>query len=136
MMRVPDPDRWKPEALAKISATPWHMRAAALPEVVFQEKEKVPETVATPDTRDVRRIYIKQEDLETYGHTRGCPRCESALRYGYGKTTKSHTDICRKRIMGKLVETPQCQLRIARLTQRMDHFVAEHIGKVYQQGQL
>ena len=34
--------------------------------------------------------------------------------------------------MTKLAETPQGQLRISRMTQRMDHFVAEQIGKVYQ----
>lgn len=48
--------------------------------VVFRDKEQSAETTVTLGTREVRRIHIKHEDLEAYGHTKGCPRYESALQ--------------------------------------------------------
>ena len=109
-----------------LAATPWQSRQATEPEVVFRGKEAVPETTTVLEIREVRRVYIKQEDLEAFGYTKGCPRCDNILRYGYGKTTKGHNDTCRKRIMERLAETPQGQLRIARMTERVDQYVSDN----------
>ena len=43
-----------------------------------------------------RRFYVLSADIETHGHTGGCPGC--AALASHGKATKPHNDECRERI--------------------------------------
>ena len=53
-------------------------------QIVFIEtKSKVP-----------REFYIKKEDLEEHGYTRGCGGCSSVFR---GLARQAHNDVCRER---------------------------------------
>ena len=56
-------------------------------QIVFIEtKSKVP-----------REFYIKKEDLEEHGYTRGCGGCSSVFR---GLARQPHNDMCRERLRG------------------------------------
>mgnify|MGYP000494412225 CR=1 FL=1 len=58
-------------------------------QIVFIEtKSKVP-----------REFYIKKEDLEEHGYTRGCGGCSSVFR---GLARQPHNDVCRERLRGVL----------------------------------
>ena len=60
-------------------------------QIVFIEtKSKVP-----------REFYIKKEDLEEHGYTRGCGGCSSVFR---GLARQPHNDVCRERLRGILKE--------------------------------
>ena len=130
MLRMPDAQKWSAESLATITGTPWdvHAREAAAPEVVFKPRDEVAETAArAEEPLQRRRVYIKQSDIEAFGYTEGCPRCEHGLRYGPNKTQKGHNDACRARIMGELSKTPEGQSRIAKINARIDESATEHI---------
>ena len=57
-----------------------------LPRIVV---EKAPEV-------EPRRFYVLSADIESHGHTGGCPGC--AALASHGKATKPHNDGCRERI--------------------------------------
>ncbi len=60
-------------------------------QIVFIEtKSKVP-----------REFYIKKEDLEEHGYTRGCGGCSSVFR---GLARQPHNDVCRERLRSILKE--------------------------------
>ena len=48
-----------------------------------------------------REFYIKKEDLEEHGYTRGCGGCSSVFR---GLARQPHNDVCRERLRGILKE--------------------------------
>ena len=61
ILRLPDAQKWNPEALQNITATPWeiHAQDAVAPEVVFKEPEP-PAEVATRAEEPLqrRRLYF------------------------------------------------------------------------------
>ena len=72
---------------------------------------------------------MKQADLEAFGHTSGCPRCDHSMLYGPNKSTKGHSQTCRDRITKCLAGTPAGRERIARTTDRLDHYLADAIRR-------
>ena len=66
----------------------------------------------------VRRLYIRQADLEQFGYTQGCKQCQRILTYGAQKATMTHSDECRARIMAELDRTPEGKIRIGKMTAR------------------
>ena len=65
-------------------------------QIVFIEtKSKVP-----------REFYIKKEDLEEHGYTRGCGGCSSVFR---GLARQPHNDVCRERLRSILKEGAKVQ---------------------------
>ena len=52
------------------------------------------ESLAADAPRLAHRFYIKQEDIAVVGHAEGCPRCDHERRYGPGRTSKPHWDVC------------------------------------------
>ena len=70
LRRVPMPNRWCPETLSKITATPWSRRAQSAPEVRFTDPAPVadePVVVAPP--APTRRMRISDMDLRPHGFT-------------------------------------------------------------------
>ena len=59
-----------------------------------------------------KRLYIRQDDINTFGHTPGCPRFEHAMRYGSGRTNIPHSDLCRQRIAGEFRGTEAGRRRL------------------------
>ena len=87
--RLPDDDKWKQSSLAQLSATPWSIHEAKPPEVVFRERpegQEQPERVAAT----ARQFYMREGDFARYGYTDNCQKCQDALPYCYGATTKPH----------------------------------------------
>ena len=52
-----------------------------------------------------RQVYVKPEDLERYGLTRDCKKCDHECNYGPGRTSVAHFKICIDRIMKELAKT-------------------------------
>jgi hypothetical protein len=92
--RKPKELRWDADLFAKVKGTPW----APIPgravrpeeaEELTEAIEVLPEVPEEPaadaiaaDKKEVlRRVYIRQTDLDSHGYTAGCPACD-AIRTG------------------------------------------------------
>ena len=81
---------------------------------------------ARPDAPQLgRRLYIKPADIEAFGWTRDCPRCDHVRTYGAGRTPKPHPKLCRRRTMSELIKTPEGTLRVDSAYDIVDRSVAE-----------
>ena len=125
ILRMPQPQQWSLDAIRGIEATPWSIHEPNVPEVVHHQ----PSSDITTKERvaQVRRVYIRQEDLDRHGYTKGCKRCQNILVYGPKSSTVPHTDECRDRIMAEFAKTEQGRVRLARMNERADRFIAEHM---------
>ena len=97
-MRLPDVQKWSSEKLSQVRATPWTVYAEKEPEVVFQEKQARDAQEVREVNPMVRKLYIRQTDLEQHGYTSGCPRCEHTMTYGPNQSGVPHSDRCRARL--------------------------------------
>ena len=126
-MRMPEPQQWSLDAVRAVAATPWANSEASMPEVIhFQPGEGL-----APAEREmqVRRVYIRQADLDEFGYTQGCRRCQHILTYGPNKGTMPHSDECRARITAALRQTDHGRARLERIEAREDRFLFDHIQK-------
>ena len=115
-MRMPDIQKFDRDRIAAISSTPLSVHEAANPDGVFIGKtvtEKLEETITK-----ARKMYIRQADLDAFGYTAGCKKCQSILGRGKGETSAPHSDICRNRIMAEMVKTDERVARLARMNER------------------
>ena len=133
-MRVPEEQKWNAAMLQGVSATPFDEHQVREPEVVFRRQGQQ-EEVAKPQGVISRKVYIKAADLEAFGHTRGCARCEHELRYGPNRSGKPHSEICRSRIMAELAKTERGRLRIQAASDRLDRTLAEIGERALAQGE-
>ena len=105
IMRLPDAHKFELDRIIAINATPWAIHEPSTPGGVFVEK-----TVVAPENADttvkVRKLYILPRDLEMYGYTPGCKKCQSYLGHGSGQASTSHSEACRQRIMLELQVPP------------------------------
>jgi hypothetical protein len=130
LMRMPDVQKFDRDRVAAISSTPWSIHTAANPDGVFVEKAVNEDTIA--DIAKVRKIYIRQADLDAFGYTPGCKKCQSILGRGKGETSAPHSDICRAGITAEISKTSEGEARLARITERADRFIAERIQEADQ----
>ena len=72
-----------------------------------------------------RQVYIQPKNLERYGLTRGCKKCDHERNYGPRRTSAAHSKTCRDRILKKLAKTDEVQARIAAAAVRLDMPVSE-----------
>ena len=134
VLRVPEEQKWNFGSIQAVNATPFGEHEVREPEVVFRQ-EGQQERPAKPQIVVARRVYIRAPDLEAFGHTKGCPRCEHELRYGANRSGRPHSDICRTRIMGELAKTAQGRLRLRKATTRLDETTAELGERMLAQGE-
>ena len=78
IMRMPEPDKFNKEELAKIAA--WDMHVPREMEVVFKDKSEGAQEAAKDKATMSRQVYIKASDIQQSGMTHGCPRCDHQLR--------------------------------------------------------
>ena len=99
VVRVPGTDKWCKESLSAVRCTPWDLHEPQETEIIFKEKidkgegkfeEKVPVIIA-------RQPYIRAADLEQFGMTRGCPKCDHYINY-QTLGSRPHSRACRTRI--------------------------------------
>ena len=95
-MRLPDELKFDADIAQAVNIAPQHVRD---PRVHEGFREQVIPQASIPTEEDsackFKRLYIRQEDINTFGHTPGCPRFEHAMRYGNGRTNIPHSDLCR-----------------------------------------
>ena len=124
LLRLPEVENGIVKKMSSVAMTPWSMHKESEPHVRFPEREVAEGEVRPDDVRPVRRIYIKQSDLDRYGYTTGCPKCEDIIR-GATKSTVNHSDTCRKRIEAKLAETEEGRTRLGAATERSERFLEQ-----------
>ena len=120
VMRMPDANKWNREALAAVRATPWDLHASKEPEVVFKPSGEDAEKPFEQQETLSRNLYLRADDFEKHGLTRGCPKCDQFLRRGDWKLTSGpHSSSCRTRITTELAKDVAGQIRIAKASGRM-----------------
>ena len=125
---VPDQQKWDVELIEEVASTPYNEHAGHEQEVAFQDRPSRPEDEdPAKKIAKSRRIYIKGEDIKAFGYTVGCPKCDHERRYGPGRTTKGHSDLCRRRIIDELMKTPEGLRRIQNADERLTRTLAEHV---------
>ena len=98
-MRMPTADKWNKESRSAIASTPYSLHVPKEPEVVFREVAEARDPLLNPKVALSRQVYIKPSDVEKYGPTRGCPKCDHDLNYGPGRTSRGHSKKCRDRFI-------------------------------------
>ena len=127
-MRLPDVQKFDLELIKAVNATPWSIHSTAGVEGVFAKKD-VAETEVRDSIVKVRKLYILPKDLELYGYTPGCKKCQSYLGGGKVNFTGSHSDACRTRLMNELAKSPEGAARIARIVDKADHYLADRLAE-------
>ena len=130
VLRMPEVQKWNKDRVAAVAVRPWQMHVPKEPQVNFREPTDAPEVKkGEVPVREVRRLYIKKADLEAYGYTQGCPTCDHDLQYGYGRTTRGHSDACRSRTTAELSKTAAGRERISAATGRVDQYLSEYVER-------
>ena len=126
MQRCPEPDRWRPDLLGAIRATPWQNPARPLgteaPDVLplLPADQRAPAHVPDEARRAMKNVYVRPVDLERWGYTSSCSKCQKA-RQGLPTRGMRHSEACRVRIELAMAEADEPRLHAAadRIAQRM-----------------
>ena len=84
-------------------ATPWRNPALAVGEEPAEvlpplpADERIPAHVPDEARRAVKSVYIRNAELEKYGYTASCGKCQK-MRLGRPTRGMAHTSACRARI--------------------------------------
>ena len=118
LLRMPEPQKWSVDMITDILTT---------------QKRPVSYTTNTTEVEmvqnkpiQVRRLYILPEDLEEHGYTKNCRKCQQLLTHGPNTGTMPHSEECRARITAALSQTPAGRIRIQKMMEKGDKFIAEH----------
>ena len=102
---MPEANKFDRAELAKIALTPWDLHVPRHDEVVFKEKKEVVDDGLQDKVAVSRQVYIKLSDIDEFGLTRGCPRCDHQSSHGPGRTSKPHSQRCRAKTTTELAKT-------------------------------
>ena len=128
MTRKPLDQRWKPEGLAEIKATPWSEREVREPRVRFQQPAEDPgPPVETAAPAAPRALRINKSDLEEHGFTDGCTQCDYIQRYGKARPGRTHSVVCRARLVEAIKQSETGRDRFERHEERTTRAIAERI---------
>jgi hypothetical protein len=128
--RRPEAERWRADALAKISATPGKERDQAR---ASRQKFDAPATTQGPTAEEAkptasRRLRINMSDLKKYDHfDENCAQCRYIRQYGKARDGGTHTHACRKMLTEKMQQTDEGKARLAAHEERIDQNIAEQI---------
>ena len=118
IVSMPEPQRWSIDAVQNVNVSPWSTYVSEAPRVIHHQQDTPPEARGgSPPDRlaQVRRLYIRQSDLDSHGYTQDCPRCQHIIIYGAKQTSINHSEQCRSRIMEAISRTPEGQARIQKM---------------------
>ena len=125
VQRMPDCQKWNKDKVASVALRPQQLHEPREPRVRFRDQEHVVDVPKGEEPqRLARRLYIKASDIEAFGYTEGCPKCDNDLKYGFGRTSKGHSNACRTRITKELAKTDSGRERIAAASGRLDNFLS------------
>ena len=99
--------------MQKVGVTSMSLHKPRRPEIVFRDAVQQP----GPDVRErtqpiAREVYLKVSDIDLYGSTVGCPRCEHDGIWGPGCTVNLHSKICKVSLVEELKKTPEGRARL------------------------
>jgi hypothetical protein len=101
VQRRPTAERWNLQLLEGVLALPWKNPAPEEGEEAMRVLPPLEGTAAAPprvrDEPAPKRVYIRNTDLERWGYTSNCHRC-NLMREGRSAAGKAHTEACRARI--------------------------------------
>ncbi|CAJ1336689.1 unnamed protein product, partial [Effrenium voratum] len=117
--RKPKEHRWDAALFGKVKGTPWAPvpgRAARpedadeLAEAICVQpelpEEPAAEAVAAEKKEFLKRVYIRQTDLDKHGYTAACPAC-SLIRVGASREGVARSEPCRAHIVGHLEKSEE-----------------------------
>ena len=105
---MPHGQQWSKDRIAEVSVTPWSSHEAPPPHIEPQQP-KEPDAVGRKLV--VRRIYIRQSDIDNHGFTEHCPRCDH-IREGRPGKPPNHSEACRDRLTKAIAATPEGAKRL------------------------
>ena len=124
VVRVPEVEKWDKTMLSGVRATPHDLHKPREVEVILKDKVGPEKDNFQVKPHMARQVYIRASDLEEFGMTRGCPKCDYFVKYGtWG--TRPHSNACRARISAELSKTSTGRLRINAAAERLDKTVEE-----------
>ena len=132
VMALPEPQRWSLDKVQQVAVTPWSLHTATESEVIIHKGEDpAPARGGEEPAKlaQVRRLYIRQSDLDLHGYTQNCPRCQHILIHGPKEANVKHSEQCRTRLMEAIAKTPEGQLRIQKAMDKADRYIAEHLRR-------
>ena len=107
-------------------ATPWKSREPTEPGVIQHQLADQAETVTK--TPAIRRLYIRQDDLDTHGYIQNCPKCQHLMAHGHSTpSTVKHSAQCRARLTEAIASTRAGQARLDKLTEKENRHLSEQV---------
>ena len=117
-------EKWRPEAILKITGTPARPNASGIDDCVLEEfanphllmdaeqrqaaDADEPSAVDMPlclhSDRRLPNLRITQQDLSKYGYTDECPRCVHTKMGVVSHINSNHWDSCRRRIYRRMYQ--------------------------------
>ena len=74
--------------------------------------EPAREVEAGPKPELLKRVYLRQQDLDRHGCTASCPACD-LIRAGISREGVNHTEFCRNRVVTEMGKTEEGKKRLA-----------------------
>ena len=132
--RVPGNEKWNKDMLSQVSHTPYDLHVPKEVEVVFKDKVEDDGRFVDKFVDKVmmsRKLYLRETDFETFGMTRGCPKCDHFRRTDSWTTSgRPHSEVCRTRITEELMKTAVGRARVGAAASRLDKTV-EQLGQQF-----
>ena len=100
--RRPLENRWKPERIARMTATPWSTREKSDVTVSFKDAPSEEEKAVKRIEGVPKASRINYSDPVSHGFTDGCLQCEHNSRTTRSKGGISHTEAFRTRMLDAL----------------------------------
>ena len=125
-MRLPELQQWSLDRIREIDVTPWKAHEPSAPAIV-QSDAPAGEAPVRDDLPKARRVYITQKDLDKFGYTVTCPRCQHIRTHGPKSATGPHSEECRAHIVSKLRESEEGRQRLSAAEQRADRSLTEWV---------
>ena len=124
--QVPAPMKWSIHRIQEMPTTPWTSNGPTEPGVIHhQPTDQVKTTTKTPT---IRRLYLRQDDLDTHGYTQNCPKCQHTIVHGQSTpATMNHSAKCRTRLTEAIASTTEGQARLSKLVEKENRHPAEHL---------
>ena len=138
VMTFPDKLKFDADLEQAVDVAPQHIHDSKIHDQVCRE-QVIPQASIPHEgdgARKFKRLYIPQEDINTFVHTPGCLRCEHAMRYGNGRTIITHSDLCMQRIAEELCGTEVGRHRLDEHDRRTNEQIAQQIEQQQKGPQL
>jgi len=139
--RRPETERWDKGDIEKVTALPWKWRVThkregqveVIPPRTEEEKSKDKPEKNQPGPEQVppKSVYIQPTDLDKYGYTKGCRRCQ-LMREKKKAHGIRHSAECRNRLEERMKEDQDDRVQKADI--KKDEYVAEMYPELEEKG--